>query len=77
MFPAEAEGWARQAGVNPDDCVAFKLDRNGLRAEVVLLKPSTLGSQSSTPEPSHRIVRVNNVKQMAEPDTISTPEKEP
>ena len=34
IFPAEAQGWAGQAGVKPEDCVAFKLERNGLRAEV-------------------------------------------
>jgi hypothetical protein len=68
LFPAEAERWARQAGVNPDQCVAFKLDRNGLRAEVVLVKPSTLNSQPSTREAPYRIVRLNNVKQMADSD---------
>lgn len=68
LYPTEAEAWASQAGVNPDDCVAFKLDRNGLRAEVVLVKPPTLHPQPSTSEPSYRIVRVNNVKQMANSD---------
>ncbi|MBE0543657.1 MAG: hypothetical protein IH623_20115 [Verrucomicrobia bacterium] len=66
LFPAEAEAWATQAGVHPDDCVAFKLDRNGLRAEVVLDKPSILNSATTTAKPGYRIVRVNNVKQMAD-----------
>ena len=66
LFPAEAERWAGQAGVNPDNCVAFKLDRNGLRAEVVLAKPSTLNPQPSTGDAPYRIVRLNNVKQMAD-----------
>jgi hypothetical protein len=66
LFPAEAERWARQAGVNPDDCVAFKLDRSGLRAEVVLAKRSTLNPQHPTGEAPYRIVRLNNVKQMAD-----------
>lgn len=65
IFPAEAEGWARQAGVYPEECVAFKLERNGLRAEVVLVLIPTYGAQPSTRENSYRIVRVNNVKQMA------------
>lgn len=66
LFAAEAEAWAKQAGVNSDDCVAFKLDRNGLRAEVVLVKPSALDSATTTAKPGYRIVRVNNVKQMAD-----------
>ncbi len=66
LFHAEAEAWATQAGVNPDECVAFKLDHNALRAEVVLVKPSTLHPQPSTGEAPYRIVRVNNVKQMAD-----------
>ena len=36
MFPQEAAAWAAQAGVKVEDCVAFKLEQNGLRAEVVL-----------------------------------------
>ena len=55
LFPTEAEAWTKQAGVNPDDCVAFRLDRNGLRTEVVLAR----GGQN------YRIVRCNNVKQLA------------
>ena len=42
LFPAEAKTWAKQAGVSPEDCVAFKLERNGLRAEVVLVNDSAL-----------------------------------
>ena len=55
LFPAEAAAWAKQAGVNPDDCVAFKLEQNGLKSEVVLV----LENQSL------KIVRCNNVKQLA------------
>jgi len=57
LFPAEAEKWGKQAGVNPDECVAFKLERHGLRAEVVLTKPVR-------PESPYLIVRVNNVRQL-------------
>jgi len=74
LFPAEAEQWARQAGVNPGDCVAFKLERHGLRAEVVLARPSTLNSlarrneaETAQPSTSFRFVRCNNVKQLAMP----------
>jgi hypothetical protein len=77
LFPAEAEGWASQAGVRPDDCVAFKLERNGVRAEVVLLKPSKIEDQSLTGNSAFRIVRVNNVKQLAGPLTMSATENKP
>ena len=55
LFPAEAEKWAKQAGVKPEDCVAFKMERTGVRAEVVLLREGR----------TLRVVRCNNVKQMA------------
>jgi hypothetical protein len=63
LFPDEAEAWAKQASVKAEDCLAFKLDRNGLRAEVVLARLSTLNSQPST---CFQIVRCNNVKQLAQ-----------
>jgi len=81
LFPAEAEAWAKQAGVNPEDCVALKLERHGLRAEVVLVKPSPLNSlsrqseatagQPSTAKAPYRVVRVNNVKQMADLKSVT------
>lgn len=40
LFPDEADAWANQAGVKTEDCVAFKLDQNGLRTEVVLVAAS-------------------------------------
>jgi len=55
MFPVEATRWAKQAGVRVEDCVAFKMERNGIRAEVVVHRSGT----------AYRIVRCNNVKQMA------------
>jgi hypothetical protein len=61
VFPDEAATWAAQAGVKPEDCVAFKLERNGVRAEVVLVIKSGVQSSESTV----RIVRCNNVKQLA------------
>jgi stress-induced morphogen len=38
IFPAEYAGWCRRAGVNPDNCVAFKMERSGVRAEVLLVR---------------------------------------
>jgi hypothetical protein len=55
LFSAEAGKWAKQAGAKPEDCVAFKMERAGIRAEVVLLRAGQ----------TFRIVRCNNVKQMA------------
>ena len=55
IFPNEAPAWCSQAGVNVNDCVAFKMERAGIRAEVVM----HLDGQT------YRLVRCNNVKQMA------------
>jgi hypothetical protein len=73
LFPVEAEAWAKEAGVKAQDCLAFKLERNGLRAEVVLARPSTLNSQPST---GFRVLRCNNVKQLAQTQ-ISTANSHP
>lgn len=61
LFPQQAETWATQAGVRVDDCVALRLARNGQLAEVVLVRDS--GSEGL---PTLRIVRVNNVRPLAE-----------
>jgi hypothetical protein len=55
VFPVECANWCQQAGVNADDCIAFKMERAGIRAEVVLLREGE----------TYRVVRCNNVKQMA------------
>lgn len=60
VFPQESTNWATQAGVNPEDCVAFKLERNGLCAEVVLQKD----------QDAYRVLRCNNVKQLAVAKTL-------
>jgi hypothetical protein len=65
IFPQQAEAWATQAGVQVDNCVAFKLEQNGVRAEVVLVCES-----GSAGLPAFRIVRLNNVKQLAESKLI-------
>jgi len=54
VFPAEGAVWARQAGVEVENCVAFKLEQNGLRTEAVLVKEGA----------GYRIVRCNNVKEL-------------
>lgn len=55
VFPQEGSHWATLAGVRPEDCVAFKMEHAGVRAEVVLISDGH----------GFRIVRCNNVKQMA------------
>lgn len=55
LFPQESAAWAARAGVMPTDCVAFRLERDGLRAEVVLVREGE----------AFRVVRCNNVKQLA------------
>jgi hypothetical protein len=55
LFPNEGIGWADQAGVKPLDCVAFRMERNGIRAEVVLARTGD----------SYQVVRCNNVREMA------------
>jgi hypothetical protein len=74
LFPAEAVRWASQARVDPDDCVAFKLERHGQRAEVVLVKLATPKPQPLGPPLFYQVVRLNNVKQMAD-STLLTTEK--
>lgn len=71
LFPAEAEAWAKSAGVIADDCVAFKLERNGLRAEVILLNPSRSKAHPSASPPTYRVVRINNLRQLADPNLLT------
>ena len=54
-FPGEGGKWAEAFGVDPSDCVAFRAEKNGLRAELVLVKTNGFT----------RILRCNNVKQLA------------
>jgi thiol:disulfide interchange protein len=56
VFPNEYASWCQQAGVNADDCVAFKMEHAGIRAEVLLVREGQ----------TYRVVRCNNVKQMAQ-----------
>ena len=61
VFPDEAEGWARQGRVDSTNCVAFRMEREGVRAEVVLVRQEGFGAE----EPPYRVLRCNNVMQMA------------
>ena len=54
VFSNEAERWAGAAGVSVAECVAFRLAKNGVVAEVAV-------ATNGTP----RVIRCNNVKQMA------------
>jgi hypothetical protein len=69
LFPQQAEVWAAQAGAQPADCVAFKLEQDGVCAEVVLAKQPALSTPPSAL--AYRIVRLNNVKQLAAPKEAS------
>ena len=76
VFPQEATNWVAQAGVKPEDCVAFKLERNGQRSEVVLARaPGSPLAVRPSSLPSYRIVRVNNVKQLAAPITATASQR--
>lgn len=55
IFPNEAPVWCSQAGVNVDDCVAFKMQRAGIQAEIVLVREGQ----------NYRVVRCKDVRQMA------------
>ncbi len=54
VFPDEAEKWAKLFRVDAADCVAFRLDGEKQRAEVVLQKKGD----------TFRLLRCNNVKQL-------------
>jgi len=55
VFPEKGEKWARQFGVDPTNCVAFRAEKNGLQAELVIYGTNSL----------RRVLRCNNVKQLA------------
>jgi len=55
IFPDDADSWAKSFGVSPNDCVAFRMEREGIRAELVLFKSNG----------QYLILRCNNVRQMA------------
>jgi hypothetical protein len=56
IFPNEATPWAKSFDVNPEDCVAFRLNRNDLTAELVLHRQT---------DGSFRVLRCNDIRQLA------------
>ena len=54
IFPDEGLAWAKQAGVNPDNCVAFRFNGKSTRTEVVF----------EVEGHAYRIVRCNNVNNL-------------
>ena len=52
IFPETGNEWASKAGVGAGDCVAFRLERNGIRSELVVYVGTT----------PNRMVRANNIK---------------
>lgn len=61
LFPSEADAWATAFGVPADQCVAFRMSRSDITAELVFHRSGDI----------YNILRCNNVRQMA--DEISQP----
>ena len=57
VFPRQAARWAFLAGVPLTNCVAFRLQREGFAAEVVLCREGK----------SYKVMRCNNVRPLAQP----------
>jgi len=55
IFPDEGSRWAAIAGVDPAACVAFKLERDGFRAEVAV-------ATNGIP----KVIRLNNIRRLAD-----------
>lgn len=56
VFPNRGKTWAEKAGVPVDECVAFRLEQNGVVAELVIHQQGGI----------QRIIRANDIKQLAE-----------
>lgn len=54
LFPEEGPRWAQSAGVRVEDCVAFRLEKLGVVAEIGIVT-----------SPAARVIRLNNVRQIA------------
>jgi hypothetical protein len=61
IFPGQADSWAGAFGANADDCVAFRLQRNGTTAELVLHR---------LPDATYRVLRCNDIRQLAVPSPL-------
>lgn len=58
VFPESSSRWTEDSGVRPEDCLAWRMERGGITAEVVY---------ASSPQ-GFRFLRINNVAQMADPN---------
>lgn len=56
LFPDSATAWTVGSGVSPENCLAWRMERSGITAEVVY---------TNSPE-GVRFLRINNVAQMAD-----------
>lgn len=56
VFPTEQARWCKAFDVRSEDCVAFKLVRDNLTAELVLHRES---------DGSYRVLRANDIRQLA------------
>ena len=56
IFPENGKEWAAKAGVSPESCVAYRLEKGEFDAQLVICT-------SMVP---NRIVRVNNIRQLAD-----------
>jgi hypothetical protein len=58
LFPDQASAWLQPYGLSSDACVAFRLKRGQLTAELVLHRQ---------PNGSYKVIRANDIRQLAEP----------
>ncbi|MBL9146094.1 MAG: hypothetical protein JNM99_20600 [Verrucomicrobiaceae bacterium] len=56
VFPTEQARWCKAFNVRSEDCIAFKLVRDNLTAELVLHRES---------DGSYRVLRANDIRQLA------------
>jgi hypothetical protein len=55
LFPEQAEAWTSPYSIPAAECLAFRMERSGITAEVVV----------APYKGSYKIIRCNNIKQMA------------
>ncbi|MDB6005879.1 MAG: hypothetical protein JWR15_2866 [Prosthecobacter sp.] len=57
IFPSEAESWSKALAVNAEECVAFRLQKGGFTAELVLHRQA---------DDTYRVLRCNDIRQLAQ-----------
>ena len=55
IFPGQADHWSQQSGIPVDDCLAFRMERHGIQAQVVIYRSGS----------DFRILRCVNVSRLA------------